>query len=431
MVPKTVTIAIESSLNQDRIIQRSGSLSLWVFATAIIIAGIGILIWLSMDWIMQLKTQRSMPREHLRFAQVTRGDLRREFAMEGSLVVANSPTLYSSAEGIVTYHVKAGDPIKQGDLLLSIESPSLSSELTQANARLEELNAQLNQIELTMQHNAVMDRQAQEKSQLELRASERNFARFQQGFSQHFVSRLEFEKAEEALQLSQLAAAQLPTVQQINRKINQNQLRGLQQQVHSQAAVVNEYTRRMQALRIVSPVNGQVSDLVAKQQAAVNALSPLITVVDLSRFEVEADIAEHYAREIRPGMTVNLVLDGQTHPGTIVAIAPEVSSGQINVRLGFSGVQPANLRQNQRVSAQILLEQKSQVLIIPAGLYLDTDQGKSLFVVTGQVAKRTPVQIGARGISQVEVQQGLNAGDEIIISDTSALRDIDSLFITN
>ncbi|MEY4590421.1 MAG: hypothetical protein RL497_2497 [Pseudomonadota bacterium] len=427
----TAIAAIESRLNQDRMLQRPNRLGLLVLAVATGVGVVSLLAWLSQDWISQLKAQRSLPREHLRFAEVIRGDLRREFAIEGSLVVANSPTLYSSAEGIVTYHVKAGDPIKQGDLLLTIESPSLNSEFTQANAQLEQLKAQLTQIELTLQYNAVMDRQAQEKSQLELRASLRNFARFQQGFAEHFVSRLEYEKAEEALQLSQMSAAQLPSMQQINRDITQNQRKGLQQQVHSQEAVVKEFSRRMQALRMVSPVNGQVSSLILKQQAAVSALGALITVVDLSRFEVEADVAEHYARDIRPSMPVTLILDRQPHQGTIVAIAPEVSGGQINVRLGFSGMQPENLRQNQRVSAQILLEQKSQVLIIPAGLYLDADQGKSLFIVNGQMAQRTPVRIGARGISQVEVQHGLNEGDAIIISDTSALRDVDRLFINN
>lgn len=423
---------IRDTHSQDRAIRQQKSV--WRPAL-LILAGMGLLLLmgiLAKSWSRQLATDRNVARESLRLAPVMRGDVRREFSAEGTLVVASSPTLYSTAEGIVTYRVKAGDAVAQGDLLLSIDSPSLSSEQVRAQAALGQLQAELTRLVLTLKQTTIADVQALEKSQLQLRTSQRNFARFQQGFNEHFVSRLEFEKAEETLQLAQLVARQLPETQRLNRNIVQAQMEGLRLQLASQQAVVDELQRRLEGLNLRSPVTGQVGSLALKQQAAVSQFAPLITVVDLSRFEAVVSVAESYAKELLTGMPVSLSLqEGQSQAGQIVAIAPEVNAGQINLRLGFSQGQPANLRQNQRVSAQILLERKPQVLFLPNGLYLDADHGRSLFVVRGNTAERVPVALGARGLRQVEIQQGLVEGDEVIVSDTSDLRDMKRLYITD
>jgi HlyD family secretion protein len=402
----------------------------WLYG-AVGLLGAGVLWLFVASWLTQLSTDRSIPRSDIRTALVTRGDVRRELAAEGKLVVANSPTLYSSAEGIITYRYKAGDAVNTGDLLLTIESPSLSSELAQAEATLDRLLAELNAQQLGARQITITDHQTEEKIQLELTAAERNFERFRQGYEKQFISRWDFEKAEDQLRLAKLTAGQWPQTRKLNEEVAHTRIENARLQVQSQQAVVDELKRRTAALQVFSPVTGQVGALAHKQKAVVSQFSPLITVVDLSRFEVEVSVPESYAADLQPQMPVEIQLDGQKHPAELTAIAPEVTGGQLTLRLGFTGEPPARLRQNQRVSSRILLEQKQNVLRLPKGIYLDADQGRSLFRVRGDIAERVPVKLGAQGLLEVEVLDGLEQGDEVIISDTADLRSLNRIFLSN
>lgn len=402
----------------------------WLYGAAVVASLYITWLFLSV-WLTQLSTDRSVSRSDIRTATVARGDVRRELAAEGKLVVANSPTLYSSAEGIITYHYKAGDAVSTGDLLLTIESPSLSSELAQAEAALHRLLAELNAQKLGARQIAISDRQTEEKIQLEMTAAERNFARYRQGYERQFISRWDFEKAEDELRLAKLSAEQWPQTRQLNEEVAHTRIENARLQVQSQQAVVDELQRRVAALQVFSPVTGQVGALAHKQKAVVSQFAPLITVVDLSRFEVEVSVPENYAADLRPKMPVELQLDGKQHPAEITAIAPEVTAGQLTLRLGFTAEPPASLRQNQRVSTRILLEQKQNVLRLPKGIYLDADQGRSLFQVRGEIAERVPVRLGAQGLREVEIIDGLREGDEVIISDTAEWRTLNRIFIAD
>ena len=77
---------------------------------------------------------------------------------------------------------------------------------------------------------------------------------------------------------------------------------------------------------------------------------------------------------------------------------------------------PRGLRQNQRVSTRIVLESKDNVLKVPRGPFIDAGAARVTYVVQGDIATRTPIEIGGTSISEIEITRGLNEGDQIIIS---------------
>ena len=74
-----------------------------------------------------------------------------------------------------------------------------------------------------------------------------------------------------------------------------------------------------------------------------------------------------------------------------------------------------SIRQNQQVSARILLENKRDVLKVDRGSFLQAG-GTTAYLVTGDLAERIDIQIGATSIREVEILSGLQEGDEIIVS---------------
>ncbi len=78
-------------------------------------------------------------RERVRIATVTRGAFVRDIAAQGTVVVANSPTLFASGVGTVTFAVKAGDAVAEGQVLATVDSPSLRNEHAREKAALDGL----------------------------------------------------------------------------------------------------------------------------------------------------------------------------------------------------------------------------------------------------------------------------------------------------
>jgi HlyD family secretion protein len=100
-------------------------------------------------------------------------------------------------------------------------------------------------------------------------------------------------------------------------------------------------------------------------------------------------------------------------------VSPEVKQGQVTGRLRFSGDVPQGLRQNQRLSSRIVLEQRDGVLKVARGQFLDSGGGRMTYVVQDDIATRAKIQTGATSVSEVEILEGLSPGDRIIISSLS------------
>src|SRR5215467_8157342 len=130
-----------------------------------------------------------------------------------------------------------------------------------------------------------------------------------------------------------------------------------------------------------------VANLAQPQKARVAADAPLLTVVDLSVFEIEFQVAETYAGEIKPGMSAEITLEGRSVPGTVTAISPEVRQNQVTGRVKFANGQPPRLRQNERVAVRIVLDQRDNVLKFERGSFIEEATG-NVYVVHGGRASR-------------------------------------------
>ena len=179
-----------------------------------------------------------------------------------------------------------------------------------------------------------------------------------------------------------------------------------------------------------SPVNGRVANLAQPEKTLVAANTPLLTVVDLSAFELEFQVAETYAGEIKPGMRADITLEGRTVPGMVTAISPEVRQNQVTGRVKFSGGQPAGLRQNERTAVRIVLDERDGVLKFERGSFID-DATRALYVVRGSHALRVPVMLGAASVAEIEVLRGLAPGDRVVISDMRDANQAPEVAISN
>ena len=195
--------------------------------------------------------------------------------------------------------------------------------------------------------------------------------------------------------------------------------------------MVTELERRVTGLAVRSPVNGMVGLLAVDQKSAVARSQPLMTVVDLSAYEIEIQVPQEYGDDLGQDMPAEILIGKGIYGGRIRSVSPEVSDNQVTARIRFDDDLPAGLRQNQRVSARLILEERADALLVSRGPFLDSGGGRIAYVVDGNLAHRRSIKTGAVSTGQVEILDGLGPGEVIVISDLGPFDKASTVLLTD
>ena len=268
-----------------------------------------------------------------------------------------------------------------------------------------------------------------DQAQIERTAAQRDLERYQRAYEGGAVSQNEYAKAQDELKKADigLAAARKDAgLQGQGAGLDSRNKRLL---ADRQRAVVVELQRQVDALTLRAPFDGQIGQVQIPQGTNVATNAPILSVVDLSVFEVEIKVPESFARDLAIGMPAQITSNNVQYPAQVSAVSPEVVNGEVNARLRFAeGKQPPGLRQNQRLSARIVLDTRRNVLMVERGSFLEQGGGYA-YVVDGSRAQRRPIQTGASSLSAVEIVSGLQPGEKIVVSGSDQFGDVERVTI--
>ncbi|WP_202839714.1 efflux RND transporter periplasmic adaptor subunit [Luteimonas saliphila] len=423
---------IRDTSGQDQVLARPSGLrrlpKAWLLGGAAALV-LGLLAaWVIGGW---ASGSSSFDASRIRIAEVTRGDLVRDLSADGRVITANSPTLYAIAGGTVTLKVVAGDVVEQGQELAVIDSPELRSRLVQEESTLASLQGEANRAVLDAQLTRSDAQKLLDQAQIDHTAAQRDVERYQRAFEGGAVSKNEYDRALDGMKKADLglaAARKDFSLQGEGAGIDARNKRLLAER---QQAVVGELRRQVEALTLRAPFDGQVGQVQIAQGTNVAVNAPILSVVDLSMFEVEIRVPESFARDLAIGVPAQVTSSGNRYAALVSAVSPEVVNGEVTARLRFDdGQQPPNLRQNQRLSARIVLDTREDVLMVERGPFLEQDGGRFAWVVDGSSAVRRPIQAGAASLNAVEIVSGLEAGERIVVSGTDQFANADRVRIS-
>ena len=369
----------------------------------------------------------SISRSKVQIAKVHVKALIRDIAASGKIVAANAPQIYSPERGFIDLKVKAGDTVKQGDTLALLQSPELTNELKQQESVLKRLEGEQQRQHLQARRQTLTLNKTLDMAQVELNAAERENRRAQLSIQKHLISQIDLEKAVDDLSRARLTYKHAQQEVLLAKDTLAFELQAAKSDVIRQQLIVDDLIRKVRNLSIKATVTGIVGNLLVQQKAAVTQSQPLMTLVDLSNFEAELQVPESYANELGLGMEVELKLGNETVMGNLSAISPEVNNREVTARVRFKGV-TNNIRQNQRLTARILLDNREGVMQVKRGAFMQQG-GIIAYKVDGNIAKRIPITIGATSINAVELLSGLKENDEIIISSYSDFKQANTILL--
>lgn len=354
--------------------------------------------------------------QRLTLATVRVAPLVRDISAEGRVVAGASFTLVAPAAGTVLWQVQAGDAVQAGQVLGRVSSPELEARLAQERSAADAAQADWlrAQAEAASQRGAAQAQVA--SARLELQSATLLEKRQRTAHEAGASSTLQWEAARDSLARARIQLDQAESALSLRLEALRHEVEARRAAFERARAQAQELARQQALLTLRAPNPGAIGQRLVGDGAAVARDTALLSLVDLRQLDVQLQVPESLVRELVIGQRGEVQVAGQPVPVRLVALSPEVVNNEVAARLRFEGAQPAELRQNQRLSARVLLERREAVLGVQRGPFVEQYGSRAAWVLGADgVAVKREVVLGAQSIDRIEVKSGLQAGEQVVV----------------
>ncbi|HEY4574221.1 MAG TPA: RND transporter, partial [Thermoanaerobaculia bacterium] len=148
--------------------------------------------------------------------------------------------------------------------------------------------------------------------------------------------------------------------------------------------------------------------------------------------KAQLNIPEVQAKDVKKGQVVSIDTRNGVVPGHVMRVAPSSTDGTVIVDVAFDGKLPDGARPNLWVDGTVEIERLDNVLFVGRPSVGQPNSKVELFKLTdgGKNAVRVPVELGRMSVSTVEIVKGLQAGDQVVLSDTSAQDNVKTFHVS-
>jgi HlyD family secretion protein len=419
----------QDGASMDKTVARRSGLVKWGVLLAVILAVGAVAVYLYPSFSHWASADRSIDRTRLRFGEVTQGDLLKDVSVQGKVVAAESPTVVSPAQGVISILVKAGDVVSRGDILAHIESPALGNELQQEESTLLSMQSEVERLSIANQQAHMQNLQEVALFEMKVKTSTRAMERAQTLFEEGLGSSIDYEKAKDEVEVATLELAHSQRKTQLDKNTKDFELKTKRLDLGRQQLIILDLERKVAELAVNSPVSGLVSRVDVMDKDTVQPNQKICVVVDLSEFEIEILVPENYADEIGSSTSAAIQYEGEEYSGEVKSLSPEVESSQVKGIVIFTGDPPSGLKQNQRVFTRLILDSRSDVVKVPRGPFLESLGGRQAYKVEGNMARLVPIQVGSVSVTEVEIQSGLEPGDQVVLTDLTRYEGVQTILL--
>jgi HlyD family secretion protein len=197
------------------------------------------------------------------------------------------------------------------------------------------------------------------------------------------------------------------------------QLAAQEAKVEQQQALYNLKRSQYDALHVRAGMNGVLQLVPVEEGQQVTVGAQLARVADPKKLKAQIKIAETQAKDVAVGQKASIDTRNGVVAGRVSRIEPSVQNGTVTVDVALTGPLPDGARPDLSVDGTIEIENLKDVLFVGRPVNGQSGSTIGLFKLTGDgsEAVRTNVKLGKSSVNTIEVLQGLNVGDKVILSD--------------
>jgi HlyD family secretion protein len=354
---------------------------------------------------------------------VQRGEMVREVRGLGTLVPEDIRWIPALTEASVERRVLLpGTIVKPDSVILELSNPEVLTLAQDADSQARAAEARYTELKVRLQsqlldQKAVAARVAAESRQARLQAdADAELAK------NGLIAGL-------TLKLSQSAAGELEHRESIEQQrlaiageAIEAQLKVQQAEVEQRRAQARLRRSQVEALHVRAGIDGVLQIVPVEVGQRVSPGTNLARVARPEKLKAEIRIPETLARDVVPGQKAMVDTRNGIVPGRVIRVDPAVQNGTVTVDIGLVGELPKGARPDLTVDGTIELERLADALHVgrPAMGQPQSTVGLFRIVKGTNEALRVRVVLGVASVSTIEIKEGLEVGDEVILSDTSA-----------
>ena len=327
--------------------------------------------------------------------------------------------------------LEEGAKVRKGDVILRLSNSNLDLQILNAEAELAEKQNLLRNTQITMQQDLLNNRTERISLDLDVQRKKRNFEQNRRLYEERLISRETYLQSREDYDLvcrKHDLIVQRLRQDSISRSVQMEQME--ENLTNMQQNVIAVRGRR-EKLELRSAIDGELGLLDVELGQSIAAGEKVGQINDLSDFKIQSQLDEHYIDRVRTGLQAMFVRDGKTYQVSVRKVYPEVRGGKFRIDLVFVGEKPEKIRSGQTYDMNLELGAPKEAVIIPRGTFFQTTGGNWIFVLDkeGNRAYRRNIRIGRQNPQCYEVEEGLEPGEEVIISGYEAFKDKEMLIL--
>jgi HlyD family secretion protein len=389
-------------------------------ARRVIYAAAGIVLMAAALMTVTAWLRPSVSRSRIRTAFVERGPVEAVITATGNVVPIYEHVITSPIEARVTrIHRTPGAEVAAGEPILQLDTDETRAALEQLDDR---IALRRNQREQALLDNAreraalLIDREIKE---LQHRSAEFEAERARQYFDEGLFSRDDVRKSENGAEVALIELRRIDEALANLEAALEKKLRELELEIAMSVRERAERARALERATVTSDRSGVLTSVVSSEGMNVGRGEEIARIADLSAFRVEATVSDVHAARISPGLAVIVESGERRLPGSVFNVRPMVKNGIVTLEVDLEDGSDPVLRHNLRVDVYIITDRAEDALRVRRGSYLTPEGTHAAFVLREGRVVRTPVRFGITNIDHYEILEGLNEGEEVIISDMS------------
>jgi HlyD family secretion protein len=301
------------------------------------------------------------------------------------------------------FYVERGSKVHAGQLLAELEDRDLVGALTENQGSYQQAEASYQTALQRAQQDLVLAKE-------QLDAQQKVYDNRQALFKQGAVSQKDVTDA-------QIALTQARDQYQMAQK--QFDLQAAKGQLNAAKGKSSSAAAQLSYARIVSPINGVVTDRPMYPGETAPSGAPILTVMDLSQVIARAHIAQQEAAELKAGNSAKISVPGQTEdfPGRVTLVSPALDPNSTTVEVWVQAANPGGkLKPGTSVRVTVVSETVPGALVVPVTAILTGPDGATSVIKLDISNKliRQAVKVGIRTDDEAQITVGLKAGERVV-----------------
>jgi HlyD family secretion protein len=327
--------------------------------------------------------------------------------------------------------IDEGTMVKKGDVIIRLSNTGLILEISNNEAAVSRSINEFENTRINLENQTIGRKQNLIETERQLKMQKRQYEYNKEMLADEHISKEVYDQSYEQYNATKQQLSLLKEVMKNDSLYKEVKFKSMDESIFRLKANLKIIQGKMDYLNVKAPVNGELANLIPEIGQVFSYGFRIGSINILEDYKLKIEIDEHYIARVRKGLPSSFDFAGSTYTLVIDKVYPEVNNGRFAVDMVFTSEKPSQIRIGQTFRVRIELGESKQAVLIPRGGFYQSTGGQWVYVVSEdeKIAVKRDISIGRQNPRYYEVLEGLQPGEQVVVSSYDNFNDVDQLIL--